>query len=309
MEQVTPKMQRVNVEKCVLFADIAGSTQMYDKHGDEATQKLLVQCLDMMAEIVVGHRGTVVRRIGDELLCTFPTAEDAAAAASTLQTRVSDGHLTGYFSWPVRLRIGFEYGPFIEEGGALFGAVVHEAARLASLAKAGQTLTSENTLGLLNPAYRCFSRFHDTVMFKGISGERRVHELLWRMPQLTVARRPATPAPRPAGVRGVDLEYEGRAYHVGLECPRIEIGRDASCDIRVAGAAVSQLHARIIWNQGEVQIEDLSTNGTVVESKAAGRVLVHHGKASLKGTGVIHLGDAPEVGGALLSYRCDATAS
>ena len=306
MGAVASDMQRTNVEKCVLFADIAGSTQMYDRHGDEPTQELLVKCLDLMAEIVCSHRGEVVRRIGDELLCTFPNAEDAAAAANSLQTQVFDGHATGRFRWPVRLRIGFEYGPFIEEDGALFGSVVHAAARLASLAKAGQTLTSEATLGLLNPAFRCFSRFHDTVMFKGMSGEQKVHELLWSMPQLTVARRPAAPAPRPVGIRGVKLEYEGRAYHVGLECPRIEIGRDASCDVRVAGAAVSQLHARVVWNQGEVQIEDVSTNGTVVESNGAGRVVVHHGKASLRGEGVIRLGDAAEAGGALVSYRCEA---
>lgn len=303
-------MERSNVEKCVLFADIAGSTQMYDRHGDEETQKLLVECLDMMAEIVRSHRGEVVRRIGDELLCTFPTAEDAATAANMLQTRVSDGHASGRFRWPVRLRIGFEHGPFIEEGGALFGTVVHSAARLASLAKAGQILTSEATLGLLNPAFRCFSRFHDSVMFKGLSGERRVYEILWSMPQLTVARRPSAPAPRRrVDITRVTLEYGGRGFQVGLDCPRIEIGRDVSCDVRVEGAAVSQVHARIVWNQGDVQIEDVSTNGTVIESDAGGRVVVHHGKASLKGAGVIRLGDSPEEGGALLSYRCEAVPS
>jgi len=302
-------MERTNVEKCVLFADIAGSTRMYDKYGDDETQKLLVQCLDLMAEIVREHRGEVVRRIGDELLCTFPTAEDAATAATALQTRVADGHAMGRFRWPVRLRIGFEYGPFIEEGGALFGNIVHQAARLASLAKAGQILTSEATLGLLNPALRCFSRFHDTVVFKGIAGEQRVHELLWSVPQLTVARRPAAPARRPAGVRSVRLEYGGQAFSVDLSCPRVEIGRDASCDVRVAGDAVSKLHARVIWDQGQVHLEDVSTNGTVVETDAGNRTVVHHAKAALKGAGVIRLGDTPDAGGALLSYRCEADAA
>jgi len=292
--------------RCVLFADIAGSTRMYAEHGDDATREMLVGCLDRMEAVVSENRGRVVRRIGDELLCLFDRHDDAATASISLHTRVADASAKGVFAWPMRVRIGFEAGPVQESGGALFGNTVHTAARLASLAKAAQTLTSRTTLALLNPAIRCFTRYVDRVLFKGQNTEQDVYELLWSMPQATIAQRGrAAAAPRPAPKGGVVLTYAGRTYRVDPSHPRFEIGRDVSCDLVVQGPSVSMVHGRFLFERGRAEFEDVSSNGTVVQREGGPAVPVHRSRVTLVGAGMLHLGSDPEHGGAAVQYRIE----
>jgi len=105
------------VERTVLFADIAGSTRLYDQYGDAATKQILSDCLDLMERIVRERKGRVARRIGDEILCTFPDANDAAFAAMQMQSRVSEGdraalrvHRGGAANWPAVDGAGFWRG-------------------------------------------------------------------------------------------------------------------------------------------------------------------------------------------------------
>ena len=65
----------------ILFADISRSTQIYETVGDKAAQELVGDCLARLSEVTVQHQGTVIKKIGDEIMCTFPTANQALAAA------------------------------------------------------------------------------------------------------------------------------------------------------------------------------------------------------------------------------------
>jgi len=300
-----------HVEKTVLFADIAGSTRLYGRFGDDATQRLLSDCLDLMESIVREHKGQVARRIGDEILCTFARADDAAMAAMALQSRVSDGDVNGLFPTPMRIRVGFEHGAIIEAPDALYGNVVHTAARVASLAKAGQILTSAATIPHLGPALQCFTRYVDSVVLKGQSGEQEIHEIVWNVQQATVARRPGkAPPARPAvSTAFVDLEYAGHVCRADESQPRLELGRDHSCDLRVSGEAVSKLHARVLWDRNGAQIEDVSTNGTFIVQADASTTELHHTRAPLRGEGILHLGDAQDFArGAAIRFRCGKSA-
>ena len=60
--------------QAILFADISDSTSLYDKLGDIAARDLVAQCLETMTGEVVGHGGTLIKTIGDEILATFPGA-------------------------------------------------------------------------------------------------------------------------------------------------------------------------------------------------------------------------------------------
>ena len=295
-------MERTRVDKCVLFADIAGSTRMYTDWGDDETQRLLHECLDLMDVIVREGKGHVARRIGDELLCTFANTDDAALTSMRLHHDVST---EGAFARPMRLRIGFEYGSIIEASGALYGNTVHMAARVASLAKAGQTLTTKATLDHLGTHLRCFTRFVDSAMFKGVAGEQEIHELVWSVPEATIgSKRPSTPRAAPSEGY-VELEYRGRTFRVDAGRPSVEIGRDPSCDLCVEGPSVSHVHARIHWDRGRVKLEDVSMNGTMVVREKADPLQVRRERVSLLGAGLLHLGDAEdELAQAVVRYRC-----
>lgn len=287
----------------VLFADIAGSTRLTEELGDHGARDVLSTCLDLMEEFVTKHRGSVSRRIGDELLCLFPDADAGAAAAADLHSVLTLAHRKGKLPRPVRLRIGFDHGVVVEKDGDLYGHTVNAAARLASLAKAGQTLTTKHTLGRINPVLRMFARYFDSVIFKGIGGEQEVYDLPWLTEMTTRVAQPR--ARRAAAVTAVELEYGGQLHRVDVKRPRLDIGRDVACDLAVSGDAVSMVHARILWDRGKARIEDMSTNGTTIRRQEANAVTIRHEEVSLAGAGLLCLGDPDdEEIGARIRYRC-----
>jgi class 3 adenylate cyclase len=290
-------------EMTVLFADIAGSTRLTEELGDHGARDVLSTCLDLMEEFVTKHRGSVSRRIGDELLCLFPDADAGAAAAADLHSALTLAHRNGKLPRPVRLRIGFDHGIVVEQDGDLYGHTVNAAARLASLAKSGQTLTTKHTLERINPVLRMFARYFDSVIFKGIGGEQEVYDLPWLTEMTTRVAQPR--ARRAAAVTAIELEYCGKLHRVDVARPRLEIGRDVACDLAVAGDAVSMVHARVLWDRGRARIEDMSTNGTTIRRQEANAVTIRHEEASLLGAGLLCLGDPDDEDlGARIRYRC-----
>jgi len=274
-------------EQTAFFADIAGSTRITEETGDFGARDILSSCLDLMDEIVCKRGGRVSRRIGDELLCLFPNAALAEFAAADLHAAVTNAHQKGRLSRPMRLRIGFEHGPVVEDGGELYGQTVHTAARLSSLAKAGQTLVSKSTLDRINPVLANFARHFDSVVLKGLSGELDVYDLPWSSDATTRVTKRRTPK------KATDAAG-----------PRVEIGRDASCDLRVSGDSVSMIHARIVWSRGRVRLEDISTNGTTIRSEDAPARTLHHEAAPLQGSGSLWFGDDEDESEAHVRFRC-----
>ena len=124
----------------VLFADISDSTQLFATLGNDAGRGRLLECLDVMEREVERGGGKVINRIGDELMCTFPDAIAAANASSELHRAVEEANAGAAAA--LRIRIGFHHGPVVVEDDQLFGDTVHIAHRIASLAKAQQTLLS-----------------------------------------------------------------------------------------------------------------------------------------------------------------------
>lgn len=296
-------------EKTVLFSDIAGSTRIYEEKGDETARQLLMDCVEVMSGVVEKSGGKVIERIGDEIMCTFDTPDSAAKATGVMHSQIAFAYATGKLGYNMRIRIGFVHGRIIETDEGLFGNVVHRASRICSLAKAGQTLTNKETLELLEPGLRQNSRFHQNTMLKGLTGEQEIHELIWnRVGSTTFQMFPTKPKTKKGGKQEsrVEVEYGGRKWTVDARSPHLEIGRHAACDIRVIGRSVSHLHARVTWNRGRAWLEDLSTNGTVMEPKGGTATRLHRETVPLAGDGILRLGAMVEEGepGALVRFRC-----
>ncbi|HSQ76049.1 MAG TPA: adenylate/guanylate cyclase domain-containing protein, partial [Bacteroidota bacterium] len=81
----------------ILFADVAGSTRLYERRGDTIAQKIIGACLGTMRDIVDRTRGVVIKELGDEVMCTFSRAEDAASAAEDMQRTVQQASSFGKF--------------------------------------------------------------------------------------------------------------------------------------------------------------------------------------------------------------------
>ena len=75
-------------ELAVLFADVSGSTRLYETLGDERALATVGRCVELMREACDGHAGRVIKTIGDEVMAVFPLADEAAQAAAVMQARI-----------------------------------------------------------------------------------------------------------------------------------------------------------------------------------------------------------------------------
>src|SRR3989442_14174411 len=71
-------------QNTVLFADVSGSTQLYEAAGDTTAHGAITGCLDVMRKAVESARGRVVKAIGDEVMALFPSADGAGAAGAPM---------------------------------------------------------------------------------------------------------------------------------------------------------------------------------------------------------------------------------
>jgi class 3 adenylate cyclase len=146
-----------DLEVAILFADVVGSTQLYDEFGDTKASETVALCLDVMKDATYQFNGTVIKTIGDEVMSTFESVDDAMGAAVMMQSRVTS-ETNRDDGIPVSIRIGCHYGPVVQEQNDIFGAAVHTANRMTSQAKAKQIVISGFTVEKMSPELRACSR-------------------------------------------------------------------------------------------------------------------------------------------------------
>lgn len=272
----------------ILFADISGSTSLYERLGDTIARELIARCLATITQVIQRNNGTVIKTIGDEIMCTFPSADDATQAATEMQDDVSDGIEVEGEEYPLQIRVGLHHGPVIREKGDVFGDAVNVAARMAALAKGGQIITSKATVDALNPALRASTRLLDKLPVKGKREMLEIYEVVWQEEDVTHI---ATGLFATVTGRDVKLTLTIGDNQVVLDqgSPPTSLGRGKRADIVVEDSFASREHVRIEVRRGKFVLLDTSTNGTYVETED-GNFYLRREEAVLRGSGRIALG-------------------
>src|SRR6478736_3313811 len=73
----------------ILFADVAGSTRLFETKGDVEARRLCSMVLDALSVVCQQYGGRVIKTIGDEIMCTIPTALDGLLAARDMQRKMA----------------------------------------------------------------------------------------------------------------------------------------------------------------------------------------------------------------------------
>jgi class 3 adenylate cyclase len=126
----------------LLFTDLVGSTELIDRLGDEAGNRLLRDHFAILREAAGEHGGREVKSLGDGLMLAFASALGAVACAVRMQRRIA-GRPEEAPGEAVALRIGLNAGEAISAEGDYFGAPVVVAKRLCDRAGRGQILVSD----------------------------------------------------------------------------------------------------------------------------------------------------------------------
>jgi adenylate cyclase len=284
----------------VLFADVSGSTRLYETVGDAEALATIGRCLSLVRVACEGYGGRVVKTIGDEVMAVFPTADLATEAAAEMQARIFDLPPVGRTR--LAIRVGFHFGPAIEVEGDVFGDSVNVAARMAALAKGEQVILSAQTAALLAPVLRARVREIDSLTVKGKHSDIGIFELLWQASDsdlTALATRPVTP---PARIR---LHHGAREIVLGEANPVIRLGRDPQNDVVIVDRMASRLHARIERRRDKFVLVDQSSNGTYVTVEGEPEIHVRREEMILHGRGRISFGHAyGGDSGEVLAFSC-----
>lgn len=273
----------------IVFADICGSTKLYDILGDQVARAKVAETLDSITEVVKTHNGTVIKTIGDEVMCTFPTAEEAANACKEMHESLEEVNANIEGSTVIAIRVGMHFGPAILEGGDVFGDAVNLAARMAAQAKANQIITTFSTIEKLSPVLRASTRFIDHAPIKGKHEEIDIYEIIWQEEDVTRMATGMLDMKKTPEVR-LRLKYEDRDIVINKQRPSIILGRSKDCDLPVNEKLASRQHVRIELRRDKFFIIDQSTNGTHVRIDNGDDAFLRREEMHIIGNGQISLG-------------------
>ena len=279
------------VEVAILFADVVGSTQLYEQLGDAKAREMVGRCLEIMREATEGNHGSVIKTMGDEVMSTFPTADEAMSAAKRMQERISADPALVHENGHVAIRIACHFGAVVQEQRDIFGSAVHTANRMTSQAKAKQIITTMSTVERLSPEWQAAARQIDVATVRGKADEVVLFEVIWQ-PEEATSMLPTVPWSSAKSKRGrrLSLRCQGQEVTVGEGRKSVTLGRAEDNDIVVKGNLISRLHARVEASRDRFTLIDESTNGTFVQTSDGEEIFVRRDNTLLTGAGVIGLG-------------------
>jgi class 3 adenylate cyclase len=291
----------------ILFADVVGSTRLFEVLGDVRARDMVSTCIDLMKRGCEQHEGRVIKTMGDEVMATFESSDDALDAAAQMQTEISAHPDLQVDGQHVSIRVGAHFGPVVEEERDIFGAAVHTANRMTSQAKAGQIIVTDGLMKRASSEWHELARMLDVSVPRGQQGEVGVYEVLWQRGEAT-SMLPAiatlTEHHKPFHIR---LRYgEKEVVLDDRQRPSVTIGRGEENDLVVKGNLVSRLHARIEAGKNRFMLVDQSTNGSFVQTAKGDEAFVRRDSVPLAGSGIIGLGRVPEPESYhTIEYFCD----
>ena len=287
-----------DLEVAILFADVVGSTQLYDKFGDTKASETVAACLSVMKDSTHEFNGTVIKTIGDEVMATFPDVDDAMSAAIMMQTQITaDNKEEGRI--PVSIRIGCHFGPVVQEQNDIFGAAVHTANRMTSQAKARQVVISGETVKKMSDKFKDQTRQIDVASVRGRIDEVALYELLWNPDEATSMLPTIEWEGRGKNSSKIELSFRDQSIEVSDQRKSVSLGRADDNDLVIKGNLISRIHAKIEMRRGKILLIDQSTNGTFLQNIEGDESFVRRDSVELHGEGTIGLGRSEEPGSSL----------
>jgi len=282
-----------STELTVLFADICRSTVLFNKLGDQDALNLIMKALELAGHIVVQQHGTIIGTIGDEIMCTFVSPEDALIAARQIHKMMQQNPLMQ--SNQLAMRLGINTGTVVSLSNNVYGGTVNIAARLAQQAKANQSLLSSSTIASIDEILRDQIRHIGQINLRGKAGAIDVHELLEtdteeEITEVTTNKKLVTRSFL------MTARYRTRQMRFDPMLVRFLFGRGQDCDQAIDHPTISREHAEFLYRNGQFLLRDFSTNGSYV-IQGNSKEQIHRSSIELKGHGEIYFGrtlDQPE---------------
>ncbi len=273
----------------IMFADVSGSSRLYKLVGDVTARALIAQAVAQMIDAVTQHGGTLIKTIGDEVMASFPSAEQGISAAVAMQ-QLAQYPINGQI---LPLRIGVNFGNTILDNNDVFGEAVNDSAALVKIARARQIVTNARTISHLPPSLQKLCTVFDHVILKGGLLEEDISLVHWESSQETQSDKTVVKglsavviAPQ---ANNLKVRYLGLQFEIVATATPFKIGRDSK-DIIIDSSFSSRDHCSIEFRRGKYVLVDHSTNGTYVQISGSGQFYLRREELPLTSSGQISIG-------------------
>ncbi|RQO63236.1 adenylate/guanylate cyclase domain-containing protein [Paucibacter sp. KBW04] len=287
-------------ERTVLFADLRGSTAIFESLGNAEATALVTQTVSMIGQAVGECHGKLIKTLGDGLMAVFETPRDGVRSAirmhELLERVVARGKLQGGSPSlrALRMQVALARGEVVEMNGDCFGDAVNVAARLLDHAGDNETLITVEVLLGLPSMQKARFRSLDRIAVRGRSEPVHVHVLDQPTQGGDMAATQFGEVVHAVEPDGIRLQWMDLDRVFDIDSMPIVLGRSVQATYCITDGRVSRSHARIDWHGGSFSITDLSYNGTFVRFGADGEIVsLKRGSCTLHGSGVIGLGSPP----------------
>lgn len=257
-------------EVTVVFADLTGSTGVFELLGNAKATQVVTQLTDWIGKVCSARQGRVVKNLGDGVLMVFARNDDAIEAVIEMQR----SHTERIKTWPenaiMRLQVGLARGEVIEQDSDFFGDAVNLASRLSDLSGPEQILGADSVIDELAADSTVRFRSLGAMDIRGRNEACMVYRVEWQneilsdfftVPAGLTTLPFARTVPQLGAITLSWLDVE--AAFVSTVLP-VYLGRVAEAQFVVSDPRVSRLHAKISWRAGQFHLEDVSSYGTWV---------------------------------------------
>jgi len=272
--------------RAILFADIAGSSNLYKTLGNTEAKKLVDETVSCMIRMSEDNQGVLIKTIGDEIMSRFNSAEDALACARDIQLF--------YLTRTLSIRIGMSFGETLLDGDDVFGDTVNSAAYIVKIAKAKQILLSESSFQNLPESFAVSCHEFDRLQIKGEHETSTIYRYSWE-PDLSVQNATmllsSNELNKIAPIEELTLVFQNQSLHVSTNNIPYHFGRTKNeVELCVQSNQVSRKHCHITYRHGKFILVDHSSNGTYVQPLGKNEIYLRREEFPLQGEGVISLG-------------------
>jgi adenylate cyclase len=277
----------------VVFADLVGSTGIFERLGDETAGRFVTQLTTALAKVFEQHQGRVVKLLGDGLFVVFAAEQQAVTACIAIQEQLQEKPVRpGGTGRPVQMQMGIEAGEIVEIEGDCYGDAVNSAARLADLAGAGQILATQRVRSALPQPLQDKLRSLGPMYLRGKSDATEVFRVEWQAGHEADATvMGASLGSHSGGEAHLDISVDGQRLQMQPRGEPITLGRSVTADLPVNDSRVSRLHATVEWRGGHFVLTDASSFGTwVYFGNQPEPVVLRRTECYLVGQGQIALG-------------------
>ncbi len=275
--------------KIVLFADVAGSMEIFAKMGVVSATDVIGNAVKVCSDAIAQEDGKVVKLLGDGVLAIFSDAGAAARAALEIQRLHDRGD--------IRFKIGIDAGMVIDTSNDVFGDAVGLASRLSERAHAGEIFAS--AAAAANMPDEIGKSDQSELWLKGYPKAVNVYSIEANLGGTRIVYAPLAVATQAR----LTVPDGDRVFIIGKQKPSMSIGREQA-DLIIPREWVSRQHAAIKWSPGDgFVLHDMSRNGTYIQFQGGEVQRIHRDRASLYSACFISLGREPSTSRYDLSFE------